>query len=169
MKKFIVPSVLASLLFILPARANENNGNNDYCVSPKSTGNCLNTVPRQAYPTPHLPGPQPGNVGNGYGNGWYHGNTGAVYLNFQSNPYDDNYDENYNYDDSYNDDDNYNDSYVDRCTSIGQSLRHSGFRRVKAIGCAGRNYVYTAFRDGDRLRITVSRNSGRIIKIRPLY
>ena len=59
MKKFIVPSVLASLLFILPTRANENNGNNDYCVSPKSTGNCLNTVPRQAYPTPHLPGPQP--------------------------------------------------------------------------------------------------------------
>ncbi len=175
MKKIIVPTLLASLLFIVPALANDTNGNNDFCASQKSTGNCLNGAlgavnpspqPPIGYPhPPRPPGPPPG----GYGHGWHHGNQGGVYFNFQTNPYNDYYDNNYN--DSYNDnyDDNYNDNYVDRCTSIGQSLRQSGFRRVKAIGCGGRIFIYTAFRDGERLRISVSRNSGRILKIRPIY
>lgn len=179
MKKIIVPSLLASLLFIAPALANEKNGNND-CNQAIRTGNCLNAAPGQGapppvglpYPPPPIgfphpprpPGPPPVDYGGGYRHGWHHGNQGGVYFNFQTNPYNDYYDDNYN----NNYDDNYNDSYVDRCTSIGQSLRHSGFRRVTAIGCGGRNYIYTAFRDGERLRITVSRNSGRILKIRPI-
>ncbi len=168
MKKIIVPSLLASLLFIMPALANDNNGNNDYCASQKSTGNCLNAAPGLVNPSPQPPiiyppphGPPPGNNG-GYGHGWHHGYPGGVYFNYQTDPY-------YSYDDNgYGD--YYDNGYrVNRCTSIAQSLRHSGFRRVKAISCGGRSYIYTALRDGDRLRITVSRNSGRIIRIRPIY
>jgi hypothetical protein len=170
MKKIIVPSLLASLLFVAPALANEINGNNE-CNQAIRSGNCLNAAPGHVNPPvglprpPHPPGPPPVDYGGGYGHGWHRGNPGGVYFNFQTNPYNDYYDNNYN--DGYGD--NYDDSYFDRCTSIGQSLRHSGFRRVKVIGCAGRNYIYTASRDGERLRITVSRNSGRILKIRPIY
>lgn len=179
MKKIIVPVLLASLLFVVPALANERNGNNDNCKSQFNPGNCINAVPGLVNPPPpppvgyphppRPPGPPPVDYGGGYGHGWHRGNQGGVYFNFQTNPYNDYYDNSYN--DGYNDnyDDNYNDNYVDRCTSIGQSLRQSGFRRVKAIGCGGRNYIYTALRDGERLRITVSRNSGRIVKIRPIY
>jgi hypothetical protein len=167
MKKLIVPSLLASLLFIVPVLANETNGNNDNCNSKFASPNCLNAAPGQVTPPPpivyppHPPGPPPGYHGGGYGHGWHHGYPGGVYFNFQTNPYNDYYDNNYN-DNSYND-------YVDRCTTIRQSLRRSGFRQVRAIACGGRNYIYTALRDGERLRITVSRNSGRIIRIRPIY
>ena len=176
MNKLIVPSILASLLFVAPVWANEINGNND-CNQAIRSGNCLNGALGQVnppsvglpYPPPPIgfphpprpPGPPPVDYGGGYEHGWHRGNAGGVFLNFQTNPYNNYYDNRY--------DDGYDDSYVDRCASIGQSLRHSGFRRVTAIGCGGRYYIYTAFRDGERLRITVSRNSGRITKIRPIY
>jgi hypothetical protein len=52
------------------------------------------------------------------------------------------------------------------CSGIGQALRRSGFRRVQPIDCAGREYAYIAFRDGQRLRVTVGSNDGRIHNIR---
>jgi hypothetical protein len=52
------------------------------------------------------------------------------------------------------------------CSAIGSNLRDSGFRRVRAVDCAGREYAYTAIRDGQRLRITVGSRNGRIHNIR---
>jgi hypothetical protein len=53
------------------------------------------------------------------------------------------------------------------CSQIGRNLRRAGFRGVRAIDCAGREYAYIASRDGQRLRVTVSSRNGRIANIRP--
>ncbi|MDE2445936.1 MAG: hypothetical protein KGO94_07140 [Alphaproteobacteria bacterium] len=57
-------------------------------------------------------------------------------------------------------------SYATRCERLGNSLRRSGFRYVRALSCSGRIYVYAARRDGDDLRISINRNTGRITQIR---
>jgi hypothetical protein len=53
------------------------------------------------------------------------------------------------------------------CSEIGSSLRRNGFRRVQAVDCAGREFAFVGFRDGQRLRITVGSSDGRIHHIRP--
>ncbi len=53
------------------------------------------------------------------------------------------------------------------CSDIGDSLRQTGFRHVQAYDCAGRDYGFTALRDGQRLRIRVKSATGRIFAISP--
>jgi hypothetical protein len=53
------------------------------------------------------------------------------------------------------------------CNAIAQSLKRSGFRRVNAVDCAGRDYAFTAVRDGERMKIWVKSATGRISSIRP--
>ena len=168
MKKIIVSGLFASLFWLAPAQANEINGNNDSCLQSKNSGGCPNYPSGQYNPPPQPPHPgfpppppfhPPADYGDGYGYGWHHRRPAGVYFNFQVDPSYDNYDTN-NYDD-YN--------YVNRCTKIARSLSNSGFRHVRAIGCGGRYYYYTALRGGERLRLTVSSYSGRIVKIRPVY
>lgn len=158
MKKFIVSSLFASLLFCAPVQANDINGNNDNCITAKSAGVCPNQLGQNVNPRPPrphgLPRPPfhpPAAYGDGYG--WHHRQPGGVFFNFQVSP---SYD-NYGYDSGR------------RCSEIARSLRYSGFRQVRPIRCGGRNYIYTAFRNGESLRLTVSSNSGRILNIRPIY
>jgi hypothetical protein len=54
-----------------------------------------------------------------------------------------------------------------RCSSIANSLRRTGFRNVNAIDCAGREFRYTARRDGRKMVIYVASKNGRINSIRP--
>jgi hypothetical protein len=53
------------------------------------------------------------------------------------------------------------------CSNIAQSLKRSGFRRVKPIDCAGRDYAFIAFRGGERLKVGVKSATGRISTIQP--
>jgi len=53
------------------------------------------------------------------------------------------------------------------CADIADSLSRSGFRRVKPVDCAGREYGYVAYRDGQRLKIRVRSATGRIFGINP--
>ncbi len=53
------------------------------------------------------------------------------------------------------------------CSDIADSLSRSGFRRVRAVDCAGREYGYVAYRDGQRLKIRVRSATGRIFGISP--
>jgi hypothetical protein len=52
---------------------------------------------------------------------------------------------------------------VSRCTSVGQSLRRYGYRRIRPIDCGGKNYKYEAFRGYQRFIVKVKARSGRII------
>jgi hypothetical protein len=54
-----------------------------------------------------------------------------------------------------------------RCQNIANSLRRSGFRNVRSVDCAGRDFAYLVRRDGQRLRVAVKSSTGRIIKIQP--
>jgi hypothetical protein len=54
-----------------------------------------------------------------------------------------------------------------RCNAIASSLRRSGYRAVRAVDCAGRDYAFIARRDGQRLKIGVASGTGRINSIRP--
>jgi hypothetical protein len=53
------------------------------------------------------------------------------------------------------------------CNELSNSLRRSGFRRVRPVDCAGRDFAFTAFRDGRSLRIGMSSRTGRINSIKP--
>ncbi len=53
------------------------------------------------------------------------------------------------------------------CSDIADSLSESGFRRVRAVDCAGRDFAYLAVRDGQRLRLRVKAATGRIFAISP--
>jgi hypothetical protein len=53
------------------------------------------------------------------------------------------------------------------CSNIAQSLKRTGFRRVKPVDCAGRDYAFTAIRDGESLKVWVKSATGRISKITP--
>ena len=62
---------------------------------------------------------------------------------------------------------NFGNSDRSRCSSIANSLRRTGFRNVNAIDCAGREYRYTARRDGRSMVVYVASRNGRINSIRP--
>jgi hypothetical protein len=176
MKNIIISSLLASMLFVAPAMANEINGNNE-CNQAIPGGNCIKG--RSFVPDPQLPPvvvvPQPNPPPvvvlppDRYHHNDWRRRHGGVYFNFQTEPYNDSYDDPY-YDDGSN---YYADPYprarVSKCSAIAKSLRRSGFRQVRSLKCSGRNYIYTASRDGDRLRLTVSGSSGRILNIRRVY
>lgn len=51
------------------------------------------------------------------------------------------------------------------CSQIRRSLQRSGFRNVRSVDCAGREFAYLADRGGRRLRLVVGSNDGRIHKI----
>jgi hypothetical protein len=53
------------------------------------------------------------------------------------------------------------------CADITRSLQRSGFRRVKPVDCAGRDYAFIAYRDGQRLKVGVKSATGRISTIKP--
>jgi hypothetical protein len=198
MKSILIVGLIVSSAFFAPAQANDRNGNNE-CNQFSPSAECLQNkggrgspqqpVVVQPQPNPPVVVQNPPQFNNGYGNG-YRGdwnrnrNRSGIYLNFQSDPYG--YDNSYNqpnyYDDPYyNDEPNYySDPYprryqsysrtrVTKCTSIARSLRNSGYSRVRNQECTGSSYIYTASRDGERLRLTVSSSSGRILKIRRVY
>ncbi len=52
--------------------------------------------------------------------------------------------------------------YRNRCSDVASRLRYSGFYNVRPINCGGSTYAYSARRDGQRFRVYVSANSGRI-------
>ena len=175
---------------------NGNNDCNQAIPTGDCQRNGYNTRGQQQPPFIVPPQQNPGVVqnppqyNNGYGGGYgdgYRGhwnrnrNQSGVYLNFQtgSSPYYNTYDDPNYYDDPYYDDEPnyYSDPYprsynsyprarVSKCSSIAKSLRNSGYSKVRSQKCAGRNYIYTASRGGDRLRLTVSSSSGRILSIR---
>jgi hypothetical protein len=140
----------------------------------------------QPQPNPPAVVQNPPQYNNGYGRGYgdgYRGNlnrnNGGIYFNFQTDPYYDTYNYPNYYDDPYYNDEPsyYADPYppryqsyprtrLNKCTAIAKSLRNSGYRSVRSQDCVGSSYVYTALRNGDRLRLTVSSSSGRILKIR---
>ena len=194
MKFFLLAGLLVSSAFFAQAQANEINGNND-CNQAIRSDNCLqngrNTGGGQQPPVIVQPQPNPpvvqlqphyNHYDGGYGQRWDRNRRqGGLYFNFQTDPYP--YDNTYNepdyYDDPYyNDGPNYYSepnsrryhSYsrtrLSKCSSIAKSLRYSGYSKVRNQKCTGRNYIYTASRDGERHRLTVSSSSGRIIKIR---
>ena len=199
MKMFLVAGLLVSSVFVLPAQANDKNGNNDcsaFAVQCQQNGGITRGGGQRPPPIvqPQLNPPgvvqNPPQYNNGYRPGYgggYRGNwnrdrnRSGIYFNFQTDPYG--YDNSYNqpnyYDDPYyNDEPNYYaDPYprryqsysrtrVSKCTSIAKTLRNSGYSRVRNQKCTGSSYIYTASRDGERLRLTVSSSSGRILKIR---
>ena len=151
------------LAVVSQAQANERNGNSGKCFIPDGSANCPGTAPVPTNVAPPIGVPQPPPfhppgvhigggpywVGDDYGYGWRHRHHPNVYFNFEVGP-------------SYND-------YGYRCSDIASSLRDSGYRRVRALVCGGKNFVYSAYRDGERLRLTISSRSGRILNIRPLY
>ena len=192
MKIFLAAGLLVSSVFFVPAQANDRNGNND-CNAFISQCQRNGGIKRGGgQPPPPIVQPQtnppvivqnPPQYNNGYGHhgNWDRRNRSGIYFNFQTNPYG--YDDSYNqpnyYDDPYyNDEPNYySDPYprryqsyprarVSKCNSIAKSLRNSGFSRVRNQKCTGSSYIYTASRDGERLRLTVSSSTGRILKIR---
>jgi hypothetical protein len=142
----------------------------------------------QPQPNPPAVVQNPPQYNNGYGRGYgdgYRGdwnrnrNQSGVYFNFQTDPYYNTYNDPNYYDEPYYNDQPtyYSDPYpprynsysrprVSKCSSIARSLRNSGYSKVRSQKCSGRNYIYTALRDGDRLRLTVSSSSGRILSIR---
>ncbi len=187
MKKILVVGLLVSSAFFAPAQANEKNGNNECNQFGRSQG-CLpgsgqnRQPPVVAQPQPNPPGAvqNPPQYNNGYGNGYgrrygdgyrYRGdwnpnrNPGGLYFNFQTDPYY--YDDPYYYNDPYPPRYNYYPrTRVKKCSQIASSLRNSGYRNVRSIDCVGRNYVYTASRGGEKLRLTVKISNGRILSIR---
>lgn len=54
-----------------------------------------------------------------------------------------------------------------KCNDLANSLRQSGFRRVRPVDCAGRDFAFLAFRDGRSLKIGMSSRTGRINSIKP--
>jgi hypothetical protein len=175
MKKFLVVGLMLSSVFFVQAQANERNGNNE-CNQAIPAGNCIKgrnydpgvQPPPVVVPPPPIPPVVvlPPDTIHRYD--WYRRHRG-IYLNFETDPYYDTYNDPY-YDDGSN---YYSDPYPrarnNKCSAIAKSLRRSGFRQVRSQKCSGRNYIYTASRDGDRLRLTVSSSSGRILGIRRTY
>jgi hypothetical protein len=118
----------------------------------------------------------------------YYGGDGGDGAPLYPPRYGDGYGDNYDYppprprrpvynNDNYDDYDNYGQGTIlsfnfgsnnsGRCSSIGNSLRRTGFRNVNAIDCAGREFRYTARRDGRSMVIYVASKNGRINSIRP--
>jgi hypothetical protein len=193
MKIFLVAGFLVSSVFLVPAQANDRNGNNDcsaFAAECQQNGGIKRggggqPPPQVVQPQPNPPVVQVPQFNNGYGDGyrghWNRRNRSGIYFNLQTDPYG--YDNGYNqpnyYDEPYyNDEPNYySDPYprryqsysrtrVSKCNAIAKSLRNSGYSRVRNQECTGSSYIYTASRAGERLRLTVSSSSGRILKIR---
>ena len=53
------------------------------------------------------------------------------------------------------------------CDMLANSLRRSGYRQVRPVDCAGRDFAFIARRDGERLKVGMSSRTGRINSIRP--
>ena len=177
MNKFLAvgfAAALGSIALLSQAKAETRQAFGDYCQQNPNSPNCGAGEPNGAnspppgFPHPprppfHPPGHQYGGDGqnwggDGNGQGWRHHPRQGIYFNFQVDPSYDGYGDNYD-----------NQNYDNRCSRIAQSLRYSGYRHVRALACGGRNFVYSAYRDGEQLRLTVSRRSGRIVNIRPIY
>ncbi len=58
--------------------------------------------------------------------------------------------------------------YPGQCRNIAFDLRDQGFERVRPIKCSGPRLVYSAWRDGEKFILYVSRD-GRIRRILPAY
>lgn len=174
MKNIFAVGLFLSIVFLGQAQANEINGNNE-CNQAIASGNCIKGRPFPGLPPPPVvvvPQPPPPVVllpPDPYHHDDWRRRHGGVYFSFEADNYGD-----YN-DDPYYDDqpDFYSDPYprarVNKCSAIVKSLRRSGFRNVRPQKCGGRNYIYTASRDGERLRLTVSSSNGRILRIRSVY
>ncbi len=55
------------------------------------------------------------------------------------------------------------------CVDLAQRLIAQGYNNVEMLSCAGRTYIYRAWRGGQRLTVYVSSRSGRIRRIAPAY
>jgi hypothetical protein len=186
MKILLVAGLLFSSSFVLPVQANERNGNNDCnAFAPecqqkdrikRGGGQLPPPILQPNPPVVHAPQYNYG-YGDGYRGHWNRRNQSGIYFNFQTSPYG--YNQPNYYDDPYYNDGPiyYGDPYprryqsyprtrVSKCNSIAKSLRNSGYSRVRNQKCTGSSYIYTASRAGERLRLTVSSSSGRILKIR---
>ncbi len=178
MKKFLIVGLL-TVIGAVASVSQANAAGNHYCINnpddPACQGQYGNDGGDQPPPPFHHggggnPPPPPYDNGDGYGD------QGPP--RHHRRPHHD-YDQSY---DSFYDDNYYGDNYYDqgpvlslhfgsnqngRCSAIANSLRRSGFRHVNAIDCAGREFRFTARRDGRNMVIYVSSASGRIQSIRP--
>jgi hypothetical protein len=167
--------VLGALAWPAAAKPGDNlcdaNSQDPACINPKEPGVLPPSDGPVIVPQPGNPPPQvnsggtppsgfdwkhrrhrPG-TGNWGNNGWHGHNWNDApqfYFNLQLEPRYEQF------------------SYTTRCDRLANSLRRSGFRQVRALSCAGRIYLYSAYRDGERLRISINRNTGRVLRIRPI-
>ncbi len=60
-------------------------------------------------------------------------------------------------------------SYGVSCEDGRDTVRSSGFHKVRAISCSGKRYTYRARQHGDTFIVKVSRRSGNIISVQETY
>jgi hypothetical protein len=145
MKKFLIAGLLAAIGSV--ALVSQSHAASRYCIYNPDDPACYdgNGYDGNGYDDSDLyPPPPPRRHNNSYNDGYYGDNydNGPV-LSFR-----------------FGADNN-------RCQKIANSLRRSGFRNVRAVDCAGRDFAYLARRDGQRLRVIVKSSTGRISQIRP--
>ena len=159
MKKLLLASIVAVSALAVAAMPAQAKGH--FCEKFPAHPHCVGGGPGDPPPPPPFPGgghppphpwPHPHHdfgdgffFDNGFGYPFHH--YSGIYFNLQTGP----------------------DYYTNQCSAIARSLARYGYRHVKAVSCGGRYNVYSATRHGDAVLLTVSRSSGRVVKIRPLY
>lgn len=182
MKKLLIAGLVTAIAAV--GLISQASAASRYCMNNPDDENCMRRDGNSDYTPPqdgtgYQPPPQPPpppvyNGGNGnppppppprYGDNGYPPPPPRWRHRYQPNYYNDDYygdnsDQGAIFSFQFND-------YGNSCFDIGDSLSRSGFRRVRAVDCAGRDYAYLAMRDGQRLRIRVKAASGRIFAISP--
>lgn len=172
MRKFIVVCLMAAIgavAFIQHANAGQNE---DFCRDHSNWPGCPGANPQASPPVQgHRPpggnggngGPPPPPPGGWHSNGGWHHQGPPVYngpdtsfyfgLDTGEPPPPFGYRRYY---------------YPGQCRNIAFDLRDQGFEHVRPIKCSGPRLVYSAWRDGEKLILYVSRD-GRIRRILPAY
>lgn len=148
MKKFILAgliSAIGTLAFMAQANAESR-----YCIYNPDDPSC------QDYYGNDGNDDYPPQYGDGYGDGYGYPPPRPRYRDYDYNDYGQGTVLSFNF----------GGNQGSRCSSIANSLRRSGFRNINAIDCAGREFRYTARRDGRKMVIYVASSSGRINSIR---
>jgi hypothetical protein len=159
MKKFLIAGLITAIGAV--ALISQANARGNFCYYNPDAPQCQDYGP---YDGGGYPPPPP--------------NYGEDYPPPPRPHHHNSYDDNYNSDSFLFDNGDYNGPTINlqfgnsgrkSCSSIANSLRRSGFRRVVPVDCAGSGYAFKASRDGQVLRVSVVSATGRISQIRPYY
>lgn len=181
MKKFLITGLVTAIAAVgLISKASA--ASSDYCMNNRDDQRCSQSLGTDnPYPpikdgnSYQAPAPSPAppvysddNNNNPPRHRRYGDNGYPTRWNHRYNPdYNNYYDDNY-YDNGYDQGAVFSFQFGNSgnaCSDIGDSLSRSGFRRVRSVDCAGRDFAYVAYRDGQRLRIRVKASTGRIFSI----